>query len=306
MIGVYLRRRSDLKILGSTLDALVARGVPWVWCWDEDDRKEPVQEAELARWPGPVESPEACRVLVAADAPYLPVTRVPIVAIPYFWDNRLAPPVPGRVVCYTSALHRARVAALWGPQPDPLCPIVGWTESDQALLPELLGGCPGVTGPYAVLFTMKMRVPDPWRQSREGHRWYRMSCEMIRAMVERRGWTLVVKSRAKHGDPGWLQRLSQHYMLDECMYPHTTWGLLKGAQEAIHFTSGLTWQAMILGIPHHPYRVPFTHVDALPGQFPMEPSFDGTLDRGEFLRDWIAPVDGQAGQRVVDLLVRAC
>ena len=307
MIGVYLRRRSDFKVLGSTLDALTARGLEWGWVLQADGKEDP-QEADFERWGRarvgriPSNTINVGSVLLAADAEYVPYfAGIPTITIPYHWDNRLFKSRDDWIVCYTSEKHRLFVQALWGPRLKVPSPIVGWTEFDQTLWAPPI---PEIPRPYGVLYTMKLRVPEPWRNSLKGRAWYRFTCEMVKECYRQWGWTLVVKSRAKHGDPGWLRNLSPYYYLDDEMYPHTSWRLLRDAKEAVHFCSGVAWQAMALGVPHRTYRLPIPHVDHLPGMEILEVTYDGRLSPEQFRNEWIGVLDGKAGERVADVVAR--
>lgn len=302
MIGVYIRRRSDFKILGSTLDAITARNMEWQWIVD-DDGKEPPQPRDFIRWDHAWRSNNltgmAC--ILAADASYIPAFSCPVVTIPYFWDNRLAPQPPGRIVCYTSERHLRFVQGLHPGTPDG--PIVGWTEADaygQSFARGLL--MPKGTHWVAALYTMKRRVPDPWRHSMRGRLWYWATCRHIRRDVRARNGTLLVKSRVKHGDPRWLQKLSHYIGNDLDMYPSTSWQVLALATEVHHFMSGVAWEAMVAGVPHRVIRVPRPHLAGLPGQAEIDRTIDGTVSREEFLRDWIGVLDGKAGERVCDVI----
>ena len=124
---------------------------------------------------------------------------------------------------------------------------------------------------------------------------------MIVDHAKRRDWILLIKSRAKNGDPRWLRRLS-HYLLDQDMYPSTSWQVLAVAEEITHFVSGVAWEAMVAGVPHRAIRVPIGSLADYPGRREIEPSFDGTVSREQFLGDWILPVDGKAGERVADVI----
>ena len=88
------------------------------------------------------------------------------------------------------------------------------------------------------------------------------------------------------------------------MYSHTSWRLLAGAKEAVHFCSGVAWQAMALGVPHRTYRLPIPHVDHLPGMEILEVTYDGRLCPHEFRDEWIGVLDGKAGERVADIVAR--
>ena len=302
MIGVLIRRRACFRVLGSTLDALTRRGVEWT-IWDKPDAKDPPDSNDYGRWmaPGRFLHSDGTRhgvvkpkVWLAVDAPDVPNWNIPTVTVPYFWDNRLAPQPSNRIVCYTSERHLRLVQIL---QPGtPAGPIVGWTEGDAwALLQR--DPCP-----LAVLYTLKQQTGDPWRQSLRGRAWYRETCRMIARDAKRRGYVLVVKSRAKHDDPRWLHFLSWQYIQDQETYPSTSWKLLALAQEVTHFVSGVAWEAMVAGVPHRAIRVPLGPLADYPGRREIEPAFDGTVSREQFLGDWILPVDGKAGERVADVI----
>ena len=299
MIGVYLQRRSDLKILGSTLDAMQRRGLRFGWINHVDD-KEPLQPGDLDRWRADKRAGLDAKVILTKETSGLPSWDVPAIAIPYFWDDRLAPSPPERIICYTSERHRAFTAALHGARDPARSPIVGWTMAD-GFFDEHPTRAVLSRKPYTVLFTMKRRVPEPWRHSIRGRLWYWMTCRHIRRNVRNGGGTLVVKSRVKHGDPWWLRRLGQYY-LDNPIYPHIGATLIRQAQEVVHFGSGVAWEAMAAGVPHRMYRVPRPHLAGLPGQQDIERTVDGTVSREEFLRDWIGVLDGKAGERVADVI----
>lgn len=156
MIGVFVRRRGDFKILGSTLDALTVRDMAWGWIIDHDGKDDP-QAEDFMRWGGHRQLLSKPNILLAADAEYVPDWKIPTVTIPYFWDNRLAPQLPGRIVCYTSERHLRLVQKL---QPGtPTGPIVGWTEGDAWMLLQR-----SETSRY-------LNLGEPWRNSRtNGHR----------------------------------------------------------------------------------------------------------------------------------------
>ena len=295
VIGVYLRRRTDFKILGSTLDALTARGMDWMWIIDADGKEDP-QTGDFIRWRDHPRTNNLTGMtcMLAADASYIPPFSCPVVTIPYFWDNRFTPQLRGRIVCYTSERHLRCVQRLQPGTPDG--PLVGWTESDAWTLLQR------VPRPEAVLYTLKYRMPEPWRQSWRGRAWYRETCHMIVEEYVHRGWLPIIKAREKNADPRWLRVLSQFYYLDDAFYPSRSWQLLAGAQEITHFVSGVAWEAMVAGVPHRAMRVPIGALADYPGRREIEPAFDGTVSREQFLSDWILPVDGKAGERVADVI----
>ena len=293
MIGVYLRRRADFKLLGSTLDALTARDMAWGWILDPDGKDDPL-ESDFDRWIATGLDQRYAKVLLAVDADYVPRLARPTITIPYFWDNRLAPQPSGRIVCYTSERHLRTVQRLQSGTPDG--PIVGWTEGDAW---TLLSRHPQKE---AILYTTKYRnserhwsLADRW--------WYRQTCQRIASDYKSRRWAVTIKSREKHRDPSWLRRLGL-YCLDTATYPSTSWQLLSRAQEITHFVSGVAWEAMVAGVPHRSIRVPIGTLVDYPGRREIEPALDGTVSREQFLGDWILPVDGKAGERVADILAR--
>ncbi len=129
--------------------------------------------------------------------------------------------------------------------------------------------------PVVLLMSLKMAVPDPWRQvvwndggrlRRTIHavlqrRWdffkdiwcsqsYRDICQEIHAFCRRHGAVLIVKSRPKNCDPEWLKELADIYVRqDEAEYPYTSMRLLAISNLCVHFESATVQEAAFASVP---------------------------------------------------------
>lgn len=293
-LTVHLRRRAALKTLGPVLDAAVARGHA-VALWVEAEAKDPLRAGDFARWPGlpRVTRPAGVVVGLATD----PVADV---GVPQWADNVLAPLAAGaRQPGYLSAWHRALHAQCWPGDAAAIarCPIVGWPMADhRALLP------PDPGPPCHVLFTMKRRVPEPWRRSLRGRAWYVEQVLGAWHAAKEAGLPLVIKTRRKHGDPWWLRAFGR-VIAEPTVYPAVSLQLLHRARRATHFGSGAHAEARLLDVPVLHHAVPMPHLLALPGQAAWYARLLATgLDREAYGEPiWGEWDDTKTGERVLDV-----
>lgn len=153
--------------------------------------------------------------------------------------------------------------------------------------------------PIILLMSLKMAVPDPWRRivwGRGGRTirtlralaarrsdfvpeiWrgdhYRDVVRAVRRFCDRHGALLVVKSKAKNGDPRFLRRLADRMVFDDHTYPYTSLELLAVSNVCAHFESGAVLEAAFAGVPSISIAVSQQHLDAYPG---IEELYGGEL-----------------------------
>jgi hypothetical protein len=139
--------------------------------------------------------------------------------------------------------------------------------------------------PVVVLMSLKMAVPEAWRRAvwgpeprllraaravLSGHPgWlpaivrghgYRTLVASLRRFCERSGAALVVKSRAKNGDPAFVRDLADVCLFDEHVYPYTSIELMAIASLCVHFQSGAALEAAFAGVPSLSVAVPQSHL----------------------------------------------
>ncbi len=330
-LGVYLTRRSQLKVLSPVIEAALGRGhdTILVAAASAAKRGDHLDTRELERL-----YPAACigstgdygklDALIGLEPvlPDLKATR--LVGVDHFYDVWLRPPRTGRnfTMGYHSAYHRDVHQQLWHTKSD--AAVVGWLPADQARaaarydLPD-----DGIEHPRdsAVFFALKLDVPEPWRQSRQGRKfYYHIFCE-ARAQAKAEGLRFIVKSRAKNKDPWWLRWLADEYVLDDVMVPYRSLSLLARAKWAVHFESGAGLEAALMGAYSIAIEVPQPHIIDLPGgrlqygkvamhDWPSVAQYGLPMDRvpdvdpeqrGIYLSKFVGECDGRAGERVVDV-----
>ena len=139
--------------------------------------------------------------------------------------------------------------------------------------------------PVVLLMSLKMAVPDPWRRlvwgasprlwraaraALGGHAdWvpdivrghgYRELVLALRDLCRREGAALIVKSREKNADPGFLRRLADVFVYDEALYPYTSMELMAVASLCVHFQSGAVLEAAFAGVPSLSVEVSQSHL----------------------------------------------
>jgi len=132
----------------------------------------------------------------------------------------------------------------------------------------------GPDQPVVLFMSLKMAVPDPWRQLlwgpgargwrvlkalATGHaRWvpeilrgngYAALGSALAGFCKRTGAALVVKSREKNADPRFLRRIADVFLYDEAVYPYTSIELMSIADLCVHFQSGAVLEAAFAGVP---------------------------------------------------------
>jgi len=71
----------------------------------------------------------------------------------------------------------------------------------------------------------------------------------LRRWCDDRGILLVVKTRAKNGDPAFLRRYADRYIGDEDLWPYTSAQLMAVADRCVHFQSGAVIEAAFASVP---------------------------------------------------------
>lgn len=291
-LSIYLPSRHALATLGSTIDEAVKRGWFIQFHIDANRKGDGLRQGDLTRWDavkrwaGPAY--KGMTLGLARDA------RVRV-GVSQWFDNILRPPIERQVTCYVSEWHKAlhkQTQPLWVEWIDKQ-PVVGWAIADhraligQALLPW------SVPGGHAILFTMKRRVPEPWRHSLKGRLWYWEKVQEAKHIAAEHGLPLVIKTRAKHGDPFWLRGIG-----DACVYPLTSMQLLAHATLAFHFNSGAGLEARLYPkVKVVNWPVPQPHLDTLPGQTAIYPHAYTVP-----LAEVIGYDDVKCGRRVMDVV----
>ena len=145
------------------------------------------------------------------------------------------------------------------------------------------------TRPVVVFMSLKMAVPEKWRQAvwgsgprlvriaralGAGHpEWiptiirthgYRALVQSIRRFCRRTGAALIVKSREKNDDPRFLRGMADVALGDERVYPYTSMELMAIASLCIHFQSGAALEAAFARVPSLSIAVPQSHLASYP------------------------------------------
>jgi hypothetical protein len=143
--------------------------------------------------------------------------------------------------------------------------------------------------PVVLFLSLKMLVPDPWRRLRWGHAprvvraaralatghaaWvpdilrshgYRELVDALRGLCARTRAALIVKSREKNGDPPFLPRVADVFVLDEAVYPYTSMELMAVADLCVHFQSAGVLEAAFAGVPSLSVRISQEHLRGYP------------------------------------------
>lgn len=297
ILTFLLRRRSALKALGSVIDEALRREHRCHLVVREE-AKEPFRPGDFERWRGIVYRGIALRgtvIGVATDA-YCDI------GVSHWFDNILTPGnKQAQTVCYLSQWHKdlhmsVNPAGRWWIEGQP---IVGWTMADHRalLVPQY--------SEWHVLFTMKRRVPEPWRKSIRGRLWYFEKVYGAWHAAKEAGLPLIVKTRAKHGDPWWLRR---HHVVEEpSMYPSASLQVLNQASQATHFMSGAHAEAVLMNVPVLNHWVPQPHLDRLPGQKEIYNALvlKPPVTRSEYMTKFFTYDDTHAASRVMDVAERS-
>jgi hypothetical protein len=139
--------------------------------------------------------------------------------------------------------------------------------------------------PVVLFLSLKMMVGTPprWLLWGDGGRWLRAARALalrrpewvrlipaandyrdlvlaVRRFCDRTGAALIVKSREKNGDPTYLRRLADAFVLDEEVYPYTSMELMAIADLCLHFQSAGVLEAAFAGVPSLSVRVSQEHL----------------------------------------------
>lgn len=94
---------------------------------------------------------------------------------------------------------------------------------------------------------------------------YRSLAEACRAFCHRNAATLVVKSREKNQDPGFIRRMADILVeRDDGVFPYTSIQLMAAADFCVHFQSGAVLEAAFCGVPSLSIKVPPSYDRDLP------------------------------------------
>jgi hypothetical protein len=145
-------------------------------------------------------------------------------------------------------------------------------------------------GPVVLFMSLKMDVgggerrlvwggsPAPWRavramvagraalvgEIRAGNP-YRTFVASVRDFCRRHGAALVVKSREKNRDPGFVRRMADILVdRDDEVFPYTSLQLMATADLCVHFQSGAVLEAAQCGVPSLSVKVPPPYAPDLP------------------------------------------
>lgn len=146
--------------------------------------------------------------------------------------------------------------------------------------------------PVVLFMSLKMAVPEPWRQLVWGRGWWRwraaragrqgrpawadeiksqkgqgylLLVESIRRFCRQNDALLVVKSRTKNADPPFLARLADVFVeKDEDVFPYNSMELMAVADLCVHFQSGAVLEAAFCGVPSLSIKVPPPYERDLP------------------------------------------
>ena len=312
-IGIHLTRRTALKVLAPIASAIQRRGHDLVWRVVQSAVKsgeDMVVFEELGRhWPNSKFFGGKHDVLIGIGSVLPPRCKTPQIAVDHFFDCWLSPRTDVEQV-YHSDYHEL-VATGYGGHSG--C-IVGWPNSDEVQ--------PAQTRDSVVFFSLKLKVPEPWRRSREGQQEYRKMAEETRDLAHSQGLAFIVKGREKNGDPRWLHDMADAYYTDQHVAPYTSWRLLSRAAWCVHFESGAVYEAACAGSYSIALCVPNTHIIGLPGgslqygggaemhrwkgvsQYGLPKEGIPTVDsqaREAFIAKFLGPCDGKVGERIVEI-----
>ena len=151
--------------------------------------------------------------------------------------------------------------------------------------------------PIVVLMALKFpRDSGLWR--RTWYRWigYRALVAAIRRFCDRSGAELVIKTREKNRDPGWLARYADRVVTDAGMlWPYAAAQIVRDAALVIHFQSGAALEAAFASVPQLSIHIPHPHLAQYPGHAEVYAGSPG-------MQDWPGVVTGRPWQTAVEYL----
>jgi hypothetical protein len=166
---------------------------------------------------------------------------------------------------------------------------------------------------------------------------YRDLVGAVRAFCRRSGAVLLVKSREKNLDPGFLRQSADVFVeSDDAVYPYTSIELMAIADFCVHFQSGAVLEAAAAAVPSLSVKVPQSHLRDYPGHEEIFGGRAGSLQnftgvvwsaghaeapswfagrsladvkidpeaRRRYLDLFVGDADGRSSQRVLDVIER--
>ena len=288
ILRVILATRSCVKVLGSVMDAAIARRHTLDIRVRSRPYRDEVEARDYTRWPHVTTAIADATIAVRLEEARHGVGLK--VIVPYFWEflmqHMRAYVGSDILVCYPSEEAAQRHGA-------PAAVVTGWTIADHARLVPTDASLRR----RHIFFSMKRDVP---RQQRVP---YLQLALLDRWSARRRGLEWVVKTRAKHKDPWWLRRLAYWYYEDRDMYPHTSQRLLATAASMSHFTSGAVAEAVLHNVPTLWYRsADHRHLLRPHEKQPDDYLQPWLMDKPTYVRRFLGWDDGHNGDRVISAI----
>lgn len=319
-LAILISRRSNLKILSSVVDAALRRKHD-VTLLAQPRAAKPGDGLDLREirtlWPRvPIVNtmPRGLDAMIG-PAPFLPdLKTLPLIGVDQFFDCWAYPATrgPNFTLCYPSEYARDVHRELWPDQRNRGA-VVGWTVADQRV--------PEQARDSVVFYTLKLDVPEAWRQSKAGREQYRAMYYATQEWARVQGLRLIIKTRGKNKDPWWMRWGHDGRYADDVMVPYRSLTLLARAKYAVHFESGAGLEAALMGAYSVALLAPQSHVKKLPGgdrqyggvamhDWPGVacyglPAEERTVDpeqRAKYLAHYVGLCDGRAGERVLDVV----
>jgi hypothetical protein len=120
---------------------------------------------------------------------------------------------------------------------------------------------------------------------------YRAIAASVRAFCQRHDADLIVKSREKNRDPGFVRRMADVLLeRDDEVYPYTSIQVMAAADLCIHFQSGAVLEAATCGVPSLSIKVPPPYDRDLPAYEETWEARPGSLQNWDGLV-WSAGVE---------------
>jgi hypothetical protein len=133
---------------------------------------------------------------------------------------------------------------------------------------------------------------------------YRALAGSVRDFCRRNRATLVVKSREKNRDPGFVRRMADLLVeRDDEVFPYTSMQLMAAADLCIHFQSGAVLEAAACGVPSLSIKVPPSYDRDLPAYEETWEAKPGSLQNWDGLV-WSSDPD-DASSRLADAALTA-
>lgn len=290
-------RRGFFKATGGPITEALRRGhaVYAVHAWDDKPGEGITGEAVRGRWPGiQVTSPP---VVDAVLGPSLHAyrARLPEAAHAYnldlAWEGVSAPPRARMLHCWASAHQRD----VWSGAHGGADGGVTGSPMLDAFDPALPRPRPAGPAPVVLLALKFPKDSGVWRRWVYREVGYRQLVRALRRYCDRAGAALVVKTREKNRDPGWLRPLADAWVLDRALWPYTAATVIRHAAFVVHFQSGAALEAAFAGAPQLSVHVPHPHLRAYPGHREQYEARPG-------MQDWAGVVTGLGWETAVGYL----